>query len=407
MKNTDFIIKCKINENKTYIKCKNTIIVDIYLYEWNSLYNTTLLLYNTTSNFNNNEIWYSTGKQLSDINGLKVEIKYNGVLINEEYFNFKTIYGKKIKKQVILVNTDVGIGDTIAATPIIKKISEIYNQKVIVLSYLPFVFINNPYIEEIIHVNKDNINDILTCFNTDEYNINSVFRVYGNFRLFDHKQMCAYNVGFQLKPDELDMQFYPDEYEMIENLPEKFVCINPSETEPERTWGYEKWQEFINLIQEHIPVVAIGKETYLDSDLVKTFSNIEIKNGLNLLNHPSQNTLSQAYHIISKSETFVTMNNGLYILALCNPYCHITEISTSWNTTYYRTRKNIENYNLDYIRGECKLECLSNLNICVAYNGSTEILFSNGCYLNKDTYMCHPSPELVYKTVLKKIGFNQ
>lgn len=406
MKNK-FIIKCNINENKTYIKCNNNLNVDVYLYEWDSLNNTTLLLYNTTSNFDNNEFWYSTGKQLCDINGFKVEIKQNDILIYEEYFNFKSIYGKKIKKQVLLVNTEVGIGDTIATTPIIKKISEIYNQKVIVLTYLPFVFINNPYIDKIIQVNKDNLNNILDNYKTDEYNINSIFNIYGNFRSFDHKQMCAYNVGIQLKPDELDMQFYPDDYEIIENLPEKFICINPSETEPERTWGYDNWQKFINLIQEHIPVVAIGKETYLDSDLVKKFSNIEIKNGLNLLNHPSQNTLSQAYHIISKCETFVTMNNGLYILALCNLDCHITELSTSWNTLYYRIRKNIENYNLDYVRGECKLECLSNLNVCVAYHGTTEILFSNNCYLNKATHMCHPSPELVYQSVLKKLNINQ
>ncbi|MCK9416207.1 hypothetical protein M0Q97_06075 [Candidatus Dojkabacteria bacterium] len=407
MKINKFIIKCNITENKTYIKCNDILTVDVYLYEWDSLYNTTLLLYNTTSNFDNNEFWYSSTKQLNDINGFKVEIKHNNILIKEDFFNFKTIFGEKIKKQVVLVNSEVGIGDTIASTPIIKKISEIYNQKVIVLTYLPFVFINNPYVDEIIQVNEDNLNNVLNNFKTDEYNINSVFNVYGNFRSFDHKQMCAYNVGIQLKPDELDMQFYPDDYAIIENLPEKFICINPSETEPERTWGYDNWQKFINLIQEYIPVVAIGKETYLASCLTKKYSNIEIKNGLNLLDHPSQNTLSQAFHIINKSESFVTMNNGLYILALCNPECHITEISTSWNTLHYRIRKNIENYNLDYVRGECKIECISNLNVCIAYNGNTNILCSKTCHLNKDKYMCHPSPELVYESVLKKLNINQ
>lgn len=98
MKNINFIIKCNINENKTYIKCDNILNVDIYLYEWDLLNNTTSLLYNTTSNFNNNEIWYSTNKQLKDIKGFKVEIKYDNILIKDEYFNFKTIFGEKIKK---------------------------------------------------------------------------------------------------------------------------------------------------------------------------------------------------------------------------------------------------------------------------------------------------------------------
>jgi len=393
-----FQIRCDINQNKIFINCNDILKADIYFYEWNSITNNLSLLYNTISYFDNNEMWYSTTKNLNELKGLKIEILYNDIKIKEEFFNFKTINNQKIKKQIIVAHSKTGIGDNLAATPIIKKLSEIYNQKLILLTYIPSAFINNPYLEEIIPI-QSNLETLLSKYSTDEYHINNIFDIMNtNWRMVDHKQLCAYNVGFQLRQDELDMQFYPDTYEPIENLPERFICINPSETEPERTWGYKNWQKFIDLIQEHIPVVAIGKETYLDPNLTKKFSNIQIKNGLNLLNHPSQNTLSQAYHIINKSETFVTMNNGLYILALCNTENHITELSTSWNTHYYRIRKGLENYNLDYVRGTCHAECLANPNLNVDIIGSIEILKSGNCYLGKP-YNCHPTPEQVYESV--------
>ena len=397
-----FNIRYNINENKTYISCNANAIANVNLYEWDSFQNKTNLLYSATSLFNNNELWFSSNTQLSQLKGLKVEILYNKQ-IKEEYFNFKTIYNQEIKKQVLVLHSQVGIGDNLAATPTIKKMSEIYNQKVIILTYIPLAFINNPYIEQIIPINN-NLDQLINSFDLNKYEIKHLFNLMStNWRMVDHKQICAYNVGLQLKQDELDMEFYPDPYENIPDLPENFICINPSETEPERTWGYKNWQKFIDLIQQHIPVVAIGKETYLDPNLTKKFSNINIRNGLNLLNHPSQNTISQAYHIISKSKTFVTMNNGLYILSLCNLDNHITELSTSWNTYFYRMRKGIENYNLSYVRGTCQAECLANPKLNIDIIGTTRILKSDVCYLNRP-YDCHPTPEQVYGSVLKTIN---
>jgi hypothetical protein len=396
LNNQNFDIICDRYKNRVFISCDAVLEVEILMYEWSK--NFIRPLYNTTTSFNNNRFWYSASTELSKINGIKIEIKYNNRIIKEKIIRFD------IKKQVLVLHSDIGIGDNLAATPTIKKISENYDQKVILLTYLPEIFINNPYIEDIVKINRNDIYDVINLYNNNDHNITNFFIMNGqNWRLIDHKQLCAYNAGFQLKQNELDMEFYPDPYEHIENLPEKFICINPSETEPERTWGYKNWQKFIDLIQEHIPVVAIGKETYLDPSKTKKFSNIEIKNGLNLLNHPAQNTLSQAYHIISKSETFITMNNGLYILSLCNLDNHITELQTSWNTTFYRTRKGIENYNLDYIKGNCQAECLANPKISIEITGSTEILKSGICYLNKSTYECHPTPEQVYESVLNHI----
>lgn len=394
----NFNIRCNLDENKTYISCDSTVKAQVNLYKWNSYDNSIELLYKTDSFFDNNEMWFST-TNLNNLKGLKVEIKYDDK-IKEQYFNFKNIHNQKIKTQVLILHSQVGIGDNLSATPVIRKMSEIYNQKVIILTYIPSAFINNPYIEKIIPINN-NLEQLINSFDPNNFTIHNLFNLMNtNWRLVDHKQICAYNCGFQLKPEELDMEFYPDKFEHIE-LPEKFICINPSETEPERTWGYENWQRFIDLVQDYIPVVAIGKETYLDPNLTKKFSNIQIKNGLNLLNNPCQNSISQAYHIIDKSKTFVTMNNGLYILSLCNLNNHITELSTAWNTYFYRNRKGIENYNLSYVRGSCQVECLANPKISIEQTTNTQILMSGICYLNKSKYECHPTPEQVCDSVLK------
>jgi hypothetical protein len=398
----NFRISVNKDENKTYVRYDGVLNSIVRLYAWNSYDNTTSQIYETSVTFDNNEFWFSSITELNSIRGLKVEVECEGKIIKEDYFKFKTIYGENIKKPALILHSPVGIGDNLSATPTIKKVSESYNQKITLLTYIPEAFINNPYIDKIITLDNSNDIQIINSLDKNTYNIYNLFILMSaNWRLVDSKQICAFNCGFQLKPNELDMEFYPDPYVPIENLPEKFICINPSETESSRSWGSENWQKFINLIQEHISVVAIGKDTYLDPTYVKKFSHVEIKNGLNLMDHPSQNTLSQAYHIINKSKTFVTMNNGLHALALCSD-CHITELATSWNTLYYRTRKGIENYNLDYIRGDCTAECLSNSQICVDQIGNLDILNSKYCYLNKN-YTCHPTPEQVYKSVLNKI----
>lgn len=398
-----FTISYNKKENRIYINYNGKIDVKVSIFEWITTTNKTSLIYNTNSNFNNNTIWYSTNINLNTLTGIKIEIKKLDNIIKEEYIRFRTRHGKPVEKQALLIQNAVGVGDNLTVTPVIKKMYQIYNQKITIFTYIPDAFINNPYIEKVIKITKGTgsfQNDIPKNY-INEYKIHNILEITTNWRAVDHRQVSAWNLGFELSKDEMKMEFYPDTYIDIPNLPEKFICINPSITNSERTWGLEKWQKLVNLLENHIPVVAIGKITHYDEIVQKTFSNLTITNGLNLLNHTSQETLSQAYHIINKSETFVTMNNGLYILALCTD-SHITELATPWNTeNNFRIRNGIKNNNLTYIEGSCKLKCLSNLKVAVNENGNTQILKSGICYLNKSTYECHPTPENVYNKILK------
>ena len=96
-------------------------------------------------------------------------------------------------------------------------------------------------------------------------------------------------LNLKLHTEDLRMDFFPDDYVGIKDLPDRFICINPSKTSNDRTWSLDNWQMFINLIQDHIPVVAIGKKFY--DNILKIPFDIKILNGLNLINKDCQNTL--------------------------------------------------------------------------------------------------------------------
>ena len=146
-------------------------------------------------------------------------------------------------RSVIAIKLTRGLGDILTATPAIKKFSEGFNQKVIVITTIPDIFINNPYIEEIVKATEENLEDVIRSYQTGEnlskYNVYETYHMdyYMNWRLLDIKQLCASNLGFHLKQHEADLRFYPDPYQKIENLPENFVCVNPSITSLYRSWG--------------------------------------------------------------------------------------------------------------------------------------------------------------------------
>ncbi len=401
----EFFISYNIDENKVYIKSKCKCDSVVTIFKWDTTTDELSEIYTTNSTFDNDTFWYSTDKNLHELNGIKVEIKEKNNTIKEEFFRFRTRYGDPVNKIALLVQNHVGIGDNLTVTPAIKKMYNIHNQKITLFTYLPEIFINNPYVEKTIKITRgdgESIEDIPNHY-FNEYKILPVLQIIAHWRAVDHRQVSAWNLGFELTKDEMKMEFYPDTYQNIPKLPKEFICINPSVTNLDRTWGTEKWQQLVNLLEKHIPIVAIGKTTHYDKVVQKTFSNLKITNGLNLLNHKSQESLSQAYHIINKSKSFVTMNNGLYILSLCTDV-HITELSTSWNTEdNFRIRDGIKNKNITFCDGDCKLHCISDLKTAINETGKVNILKSGVCYLNKPTFECHPTPDSVYEKMLKII----
>ena len=415
------VIYCNLDNNRVYIKSASNNSLEVFIENWDSINGNCKLLYSSRLDVVSGiEYWLSPTKRLEECEGFKITIKKDNIVIKEEFVkNRSRLYGK-IKKQVIAIKLTRGMGDIMNATPAIKKFSEAFNQKIILITTIPDIFINNPYIEEIIHATEANLHDLVRNFRTGEnaqkYKVHEVYNLREdmNFSILDLKQFCAFDLGFSLKLNEADLCFYPNDYEKIDNLPENYICVNPSVTSLYRSWGQENWQKFINLIQNHIPVVAIGKGTNFDPETYKNFYKINISNGLNLVDHPCQNTLSQAYHIISKSKTFVTMNNGLYCLAL-STYNHITELATPLDSYFLRVRKGIPNYNLNYLEGPCGASCNANLRYSAHFTGSNEVLRQGDCFLGispknengSREYKCFPTPEKVYESVLNHLKTNR
>ena len=76
----------------------------------------------------------------------------------------------------------------------------------------------------------------------------------------DIRQFHAINLGFMLTNEEMECDFFPNEFEQIKNLPKKYVVIHPTKTWKSRSWSQHNWQQLIySLNQKNISVIAIGK----------------------------------------------------------------------------------------------------------------------------------------------------
>jgi len=160
------------------------------------------------------------------------------------------------------------LGDTIASTPTIRKLSKIYNKKINVVTYVKEVFLNNEYVnniysfEELDHLNlKIHKNKLFETFLG--CGVKNQYGVEKKHNTIDIRQFHALDLGFMLLSDEMFYDYAPFVFENIENLPSDYVCLHVSETWESRTYKKENWQNLINKLNENnIPVVLIGKNSF-------------------------------------------------------------------------------------------------------------------------------------------------
>lgn len=290
-----------------------------------------------------------------------------------------------------------GLGDILCASPILRKLYETYEEKFIVFTYVPELFKNNPCVEQSLHLSE------FESINQDEYLIHSVCYYDGKLNLTRTHiaQYPAGCIGIQLLPEELTLEFYPKDYQTIDNLPDKYIVIHPSKTWPSRTWGENKWQNLIyDLNQKGIPVVAIGKETDSDpSDRDKKVFNLDIPLGLNLLN---KTDLSQTWHVINKAELIITMDTGILHLAGTTD-THIIQLGSSINPIFRSPYRHAsQDYKYDYVMGSCDKFCASDMKYRLKEHGSIFGIPPIGLCIPKQdsfTFECHPEVEAVIKKV--------
>jgi ADP-heptose:LPS heptosyltransferase len=298
-----------------------------------------------------------------------------------------------------------GIGDTICSTPTIKKLFDSYKRKINLITPNPQVLQNNPYIDRIFLPDEVSIEFIKTNFiyhaSFDKINKCDI-EIKHN--VMDIRQYHAINQGFMLGNDELSCEYYPNKIDSINNLPEKYVLIHPVQTWPNRTWSKEFWMELTEKLNNlNISVVSIGEDgVELGSHFVeKPIFDFEIRLGLNLM---KKTTLDQVHYLIENSLCFVTMDSGLLHLAGttdANILMLGSAVKPEFRIPY---RNGSQDYKIHYIKGDCGIECVSDMKYGVRdWNTIHGVPRLIDCLEGKSSYECHPKPQKVLDTIVHNI----
>lgn len=300
------------------------------------------------------------------------------------------------------------LGDLICATPTIRKLSEAYEQKITVVSPMPELFKNLPYVKasyksSSIDWNYFNQHFIMhnSFTNVGKKNERGVEMKHN---VMDIRQYHAVQLGFMLTPYELMCDYVPIEESTIE-IDQPYVVIHPVSTWANRTWAPEKWMELTKQLNDKgIYVVSVGKDSsetgFFNVD--KPVFNFNIPHGMNLMNKTS---ISQCYHILKNAHCFVTMDSGLLHLAGTHPGTPIVHLGSAIDPKFRAPyRYSMQNYNYFYVQGACELNCCSDMKYGVKEWGDVQgIQPLIGCLEKYDTYECHPDVENVYDIVRQYI----
>lgn len=306
-----------------------------------------------------------------------------------------------MKKLCIDISEARAIGDTLCVSPVLRKLYFAYGRKISIVTHHPLIFKNSPYVDYV--------------YNPDDFQPDSEFEVFRTFDVgygdngvcnkhnaIDIRQFHAINLGFMLNPDEMGLEFHPDEFENIHDLPEKYVLIHPVQNWESRTWGRDKWILLTQALNKSgISVVSVGRDSSEigGSDVQKPTFNFDIDLGINLQN---KTTLSQTWWLIEKSSCFVTMDSGLLHLAGTTD-SNIVQLGSSINNDFRAPYRNgSQKYKYHYVSGKCQLKCASDIKYGVyEWNTIQGIPSLVGCLERKEKFECHPDVMSVYKKIME------
>ena len=315
-------------------------------------------------------------------------------------------------KEVILKINAFSFGDTLCATPILRKLALAYAKKIVVCSAKPSLFKNNPYVK--FHINHDEFRDEYD----KQYEVFNTFNSIGKadktgierrYSEFDMRRCHAADCGLDLMPQEMTCDYFPDPVEFEEADQKfindnKYIVIHIAKNWPSRTWDKKNYEELIkNLNGAGHRVALIGfdqpKEPgrYQHDKSCYNFSDLEFE-GVSFLNRTS---LDQDFYIIKNAEACITMNTGIVHLAGCTDtriICIGSSINPYWYAPY---RKGTQSHKFLHVNGECLAFCASNAKWSVVEHGSSNSIPPlPECLEGRPTFECHPSSDKVFTSVL-------
>jgi ADP-heptose:LPS heptosyltransferase len=296
-----------------------------------------------------------------------------------------------------------GLGDLICATPTIKKLHDSYQRNITVISKMPELFKNNPYVEKSFKASSIDMTYIQS-----NYIVHNSFYLVGKkdergvemkHNMMDIRQFHAIHLGFMLGQDELECYYRPIEPKK-NFIHEKYAVIHPVNSWPNRTWSQDNW---LNLCEELIKmgytVVAVGKDSSETG-----FFNVQKpvhEMGNNIINLMNQTSISETWHLINFAAVVITMDSGILHLAGTTS-TDIVELGSPINPEFRRPRRK-EGKHI-YVRGACGLHCSSNMKYALEYWDTIDSVQPLiGCLEKKETFECHPSVAQVIHAINNNI----
>jgi len=302
------------------------------------------------------------------------------------------------------------LGDTICATPVVRKLSKLYGRRINIINDLQDVFKNSPYVERIIH---SSIFDVNSLNDQTEYFCSFLlpgqqnqFGIERKFNSFDIREIHSNDLGFHLMPEEMKCDFFPDKYDNpFGLLKNEYIVLHTPKNWPNRTWPKENWQAIINyLAKRKIYTVLVGREVEeIDTKfhITKNFDSFENLYGQNLIN---KDNLSLCWHILNDARLFITMDTGLLHMAGTTDV-EILQLGSAKDPRLSAPfRKARQSYKYSHLKGPCDLYCTNNLKYSIKEWGTINAVPPlPTCLEGKPSFECQPSIDQVIQFLDKKI----
>ena len=350
------------------------------------------------------EFWtrlYKSGAKFKHVNHFIYEYRIHSGqashIVSPRYNEFRKYLNEKIidadeKNLYHKINTDA-LGDTLAATPTLRKISKSYNQKINIVTHVPELFKNNPYVKTIytfdefnnLKINeKDEVFETFCGAGTKDHN-----GVEKKHNVLDIRRFHSIDLGFDLLDTEMYYDFIPDSND-VHKISQKYVCLHAATSWESRTYSKENWQNLINELEKlgyFIVIVGKNVKEYGFWDIDKKIHSLTFKNGLDLSNKLN---LSQLWHVINNAEYVITMDSGILHFAGTTD-AFIIQLGSSINNKLRAPYRNgSQDYKYKYISGSCDIFCASNMKYGIkewkTIHGIPPLV---KCLENKPTFECH------------------
>lgn len=305
-----------------------------------------------------------------------------------------------MSKKIFYKINCTNLGDVLCSTPIIRKLSKLYDTKLNIINDAPEVLQNSPYINKIINSKDFNVKNLHGDYEFFESFVlpgqKNQFGIERKFNTFDIRQIHAMDLGFALMPEEMHCEFFSSPSKNNFNIKSPYVILHTAKNWPNRTWAKENWQKIINhLNKKNIFTVLIGKKTIEQGSHIinKDFYDFENIYGLNLID---KTDLNESWNLINDAKLFISFDTGpLHLAGTTNAdILHLGSAKDPRLIAPYRNGR--QDYKYKYLKGSCDIYCTNNLKYSIKeWNSINCVPPLINCLENKRTFECQPSASQV------------